>query len=49
MDIAVNNKEISAYKMKIDESRTLKATAYNIDKTIISYGTDQNDTKMVIQ
>ncbi|MBK9388897.1 MAG: CusA/CzcA family heavy metal efflux RND transporter [Bacteroidetes bacterium] len=44
MDIAVaNNKEISAYKMKIDESRTLKATAYNIDKTIISYGTDQNN------
>ena len=44
MDIAIaNNRAISAYNMKIEESRTLKATAFNIDKTVISYGTDQNN------
>ena len=44
MEIAIaNNRQISAYKMKIEESRILKATAYNIDKTVISYGTDQNN------
>lgn len=44
MEIAItNNKEISAYKLKIEESRVLKSTAYNIDKTVISYGTDQNN------
>ena len=38
-----NNREISAYKLKVDESKVLKSTAFNIDKTVISYGTDQNN------
>ncbi len=39
----INNREINAYNLKVEESRILKSTAFGIDKTIISYGTDQNN------
>jgi len=38
-----NNKEIAAYSMKVDESKVLKKTAFAPDKTVFSYGTDQNN------
>lgn len=38
-----NNKQIAAYILKVDESNILKKTAFAPDKTIISYGTDQNN------
>ncbi len=38
-----NNKEIRAYKLKVDELKALTGTAVDLDKTTISYGTDQNN------
>jgi len=38
-----NNKEIAAYKLKVDESKTLKKTAFAPNKTIFTFGTDQNN------
>jgi len=38
-----NNKQIAAYKLKVEESNALKKTAFAPDKTILSYGTDQNN------
>ncbi|MFO7369257.1 MAG: CusA/CzcA family heavy metal efflux RND transporter [Bacteroidales bacterium] len=38
-----NNQEIEAYKLKVEQSKVLKATAWSFDKTIVSYGTDQNN------
>lgn len=40
----VNNNEIKAYKLKIEESKILKSTAFALDKTSVSYGTDENNT-----
>jgi len=39
----LHNKQIAAYKLKVQESLVLKKTAFNPDKTIVSYGTDQNN------
>lgn len=38
-----NNKELAAFTIKVDESNVLKKTAFSPDKTIISYGSDQNN------
>ncbi len=38
-----NNKQIAAYMLKVEESKALKKTAFAPDKTIFSYGTDQNN------
>ena len=39
LDIAlVNNKEINAYSLKVEESIALKSTAFNPDKTALTYG-----------
>ncbi len=38
-----NNKQIAAYNLKVEESQILKNTAFALDKTIFSYGTDQNN------
>ncbi|HBZ25262.1 MAG TPA: CusA/CzcA family heavy metal efflux RND transporter [Rikenellaceae bacterium] len=38
-----NNKQIAAYMLKVEESKVLKKTAFAPDKTIFSYGTDQNN------
>ena len=44
LEIALkNNKEINAYSLKVDESVALKSTAFNPDKTVFSYGYDQNN------
>jgi heavy metal efflux system protein len=44
IDIAIaNNKEIIAYSLKVKESIVLKSTSFNPDKTILSYGYDQNN------
>lgn len=44
IDIALhNNKQIAAYILKVEESKTLKKTAFALDKTLFSYGTDQNN------
>ncbi len=44
IDIALhNNKQIAAYILKVDESNALKKTAFAPDKTIFSYGSDQNN------
>jgi cobalt-zinc-cadmium resistance protein CzcA len=38
-----NNKEIKAYSLKVDEQKALMPTAIALDKTTISFGTDQNN------
>jgi cobalt-zinc-cadmium resistance protein CzcA len=38
-----NNKQIAAYMLRVKESETLKKTAFSPDKTVFSYGTDQNN------
>ena len=38
-----NNKEITAYNLKIDERAILRKTAFSIEKTNFTYGTDQNN------
>ena len=44
IDLALrNNKEIKAYALKVDEQEALTATAFALDKTTITYGTDQNN------
>ncbi len=44
INIAVaNNKEISAYSLKVSESKALRPTAFSPDKTVVSYGYDQNN------
>ncbi|MBN2631969.1 MAG: CusA/CzcA family heavy metal efflux RND transporter [Bacteroidales bacterium] len=44
ISIAVeNNPEINAYELKIREINTLKPTAFNPDKTQLTYGYDQNN------
>lgn len=39
----IYNKQIAAYTLKVEESKVLKKTAFAPDKTIFSYGTDQNN------
>jgi len=44
IDIAlVNNKEINAYSLKVEESIALRSTAFNPDKTVLTYGYDENN------
>ena len=44
IDIAMeNNQGIKAYTLKIEEQNLLKSTAFALDKTAITYGTDQNN------
>ena len=38
-----NNREIAAYKLKVEESRMLKKTAFSPGKTNLTYGKDQNN------
>lgn len=38
-----NNKGIAAEALRLKEAGVLTKTAYDIDKTVISYGTDQNN------
>ena len=38
-----NNKKTEAYRLYVKESKMLKKTAFAPDKTIFSYGTDQNN------
>jgi cobalt-zinc-cadmium resistance protein CzcA len=38
-----NNKELTAYALKVDESNVLKKTSFSPDKTNFNYGTDQNN------
>jgi len=38
-----NNKQIAAYMLKVEESKALKKTAFAPDKTVFSYGSDQNN------
>ena len=38
-----NNKEIKAYSLKVDEQKALMPAAIALDKTTISFGTDQNN------
>ena len=38
-----NNKEIRAFSLKVDERKALTGTALALDKTTITYGTDQNN------
>lgn len=38
-----NNPEIKAYTLKVEESKMLKKTSFSPDKTLITYGTDQNN------
>jgi cobalt-zinc-cadmium resistance protein CzcA len=37
------NSQIAAYRLKVEESKALKKAAFAPDKTIFSYGTDQNN------
>lgn len=44
IDIALlNNREIEAYTLKVEESKMLKKTAFAPGKTNFTYGTDQNN------
>lgn len=38
-----NNKEIRAYNYKVEEQKALIPTAIDLEKTTVSYGTDQNN------
>jgi len=38
-----NNKQLQAYKLKVKESEALNPSAYTIDKTLVYYGSDQNN------
>ncbi len=39
----LNNKKIAAYTLKVKESKALKMTSFAPDKTMFSYGIDQNN------
>lgn len=44
MEIALqNNKKIAAYTLKVEQSEVQTRTAFNADKTTVTYGTDQNN------
>jgi cobalt-zinc-cadmium resistance protein CzcA len=38
-----NNKQIAAFILQVEESKALKKTAFSPEKTIFSYGSDQNN------
>jgi heavy metal efflux system protein len=38
-----NNKEIAAYRLKVEQNKALRKTAFTIDKSGITYGIDQNN------
>ncbi len=38
-----NNKEIKAYTLRVDEKKALISSAYDFEKTTLTYGTDQNN------
>ena len=38
-----NNKQIAAYNLNIEHAKVLKKTAFSPDKTVFSYGYDQNN------
>jgi cobalt-zinc-cadmium resistance protein CzcA len=38
-----NNKQINAYSLKVQESEAMRPSAYTIDKTVVYYGSDQNN------
>ncbi len=38
-----NNKEIKAFTLRVDEKKALIPSAYDFEKTTLSYGTDQNN------
>jgi cobalt-zinc-cadmium resistance protein CzcA len=38
-----NNKQIEAYNLNVEQARVLKKTAFAPDKTVFSYGYDQNN------
>lgn len=38
-----NNKQIAAYMLNVEESKVLKKSAFAPDKTVFSYGIDQNN------
>lgn len=44
IDLALkNNKEIAAFRLKVEESKALLPSAYAIDKTFFTIGNDQNN------
>ncbi|HOW41157.1 MAG TPA: CusA/CzcA family heavy metal efflux RND transporter [Bacteroidales bacterium] len=38
-----NNREIKAYTLRVDQSKALVSTAFDIDKTVVTYGKDENN------
>ncbi len=38
-----NNKRIKAYELKREEQKVLKRTAFSLDKTMLTYGSDENN------
>ncbi|MGE0078271.1 MAG: CusA/CzcA family heavy metal efflux RND transporter [Bacteroidales bacterium] len=38
-----NNIEVKAYSLRVDEKRTLISTAFDLDKTVFTFGSDQNN------
>lgn len=38
-----NNKQIAAYTLNVEQARALKKSAFSPDKTVLSYGYDQNN------
>lgn len=38
-----NNKELNAYRLKVEQNEVLKPSAYNFGRTLFSYGYDQNN------
>ncbi len=38
-----NNKEIKAYTLKSEEQKALVSTAFDFDKTVVTYGLDENN------
>lgn len=44
IDISLqNNKQITSFELKVDENKALQKTAFAPDKTLFTYGTDQNN------
>ncbi|SMO66947.1 cobalt-zinc-cadmium resistance protein CzcA [Saccharicrinis carchari] len=38
-----NNQQIAAYNFKVEHSKALKKTSFDVDKTTLSYSTDENN------
>ncbi len=44
IDIALqNNQQIAAYDLNVEQSKTLKKTSFDADKTTVAYSTDENN------